>query len=200
MPDYDFRSLSPWEFEELSRDLLKAGIGVEFELFKTGRDQGIDLLYSESKSNEVIAQCKHYANSSFSNLKANLKNDEIKKIAKLSPRRYLLITSLGMTPGNKKEIAEILGNYLLSFSDLITRETLNGWLGEHPNIEKRHIKLWATTSAVLEQIIHSGIFNYTSTQSELLEEKLRYYVNSTLANLGGRRELLQQAIEALGRN
>lgn len=178
MPDYDFKSLSPWEFEQLSRDLLKAGIGMEFELFKTGRDQGIDLRYSKSKNNEVIAQCKHYANSSFSNLKTNIKNYEIEKIVKLSPKRYLLITSLGMTPGNKNEIAKILGKYLLSFSDIVTRETLNGWLGDHPNIEKRHIKLWATTSAVLERIIHSGIFNYTSTQTDLLEEKLRYYVKN----------------------
>ena len=178
MPDYDFKSLSPWEFEQLSRDLLKAGIGMEFELFKTGRDQGIDLRYSKSKNSEVIAQCKHYANSSFSNLKTNIKNDEIGKIIKLSPQRYLLITSLGMTPGNKNEIAEILGKYLLSFSDIVTRETLNGWLGDYPDIEKRHIKLWATTSAVLERIIHSGIFNYTSTQADLLEEKLRYYVKN----------------------
>lgn len=178
MPDYDFKSLSPWEFEQLSRDLLKAGIGMEFELFKTGRDQGIDLRYSRSKNSEVIAQCKHYANSSFSNLKTNIKNDEMLKIIKLSPQRYLLITSLGMTPSNKNEIAEILGKYLLSFSDIVTRETLNGWLGDHPNIEKRHIKLWATTSAVLERIIHSGIFNYTSTQTDLLEEKLRYYVKN----------------------
>lgn len=178
MPDYDFKSLSPWEFEQLSRDLLKAGIGVDFELFKTGRDQGIDLRYSKSKSSEVIAQCKHYANSNFSSLKSNIKNDEIGKITKLSPQRYLLITSLGMTPGNKNEIAEILGKYLLSFSDIITRETLNGWLGDHPDIEKRHIKLWATTSAVLERIIHSGIFNYTSAQTDLLEEKIRYYVKN----------------------
>jgi hypothetical protein len=190
MPNYDFKSLSPWEFEQLSRDLLKAGIGMEFELFKTGRDQGIDLRYSKSKSNEVIAQCKHYANSSFSNLKANLKKDEIGKIIKLSPRRYLLITSLGMTPSNKKEIAEILGSYLWSFSDIVTRDTLNGWLGEHPNIERRHIKLWATTSAVLEQIIHSGIFNYTTTQIDLLEEKLSYYVKNQSFDL---------ALEILGK-
>ncbi len=178
MPDYDFKSLSPWEFEQLSRDLLKAGIGIEFEIFKTGRDQGIDLRYSKSKSNEVVAQCKHYANSSISSLKANLKNDEINKIIKLSPQRYLLITSLGMTPGNKNQISEILGKYLLSFSDIVTRETLNGWLGDYPDIEKRHIKLWATTSVVLERIIHSGIFNYTSTQTDLLEEKLSYYVKN----------------------
>ena len=156
MPDYDFKSLSPWEFEQLSRDLLRASLGLDFELFKSGRDQGIDLRYSNSKNNNVIAQCKHYANSRFSNLKSNLKNNEYEKIVKLSPRRYILVTSLGMTPGNKEDISEILGKYLLSFSDIVTRETLNRWLGDYPNIEKSHIKLWATTSAIMERIIHSG--------------------------------------------
>lgn len=178
MTDYDFKSLSPWEFEQLSRDLLRAALELDFELFKSGRDQGIDLRYSNSKDNNVIAQCKHYANSSFSNLKSNLKNSEYKKIVKLSPRRYILVTSLGVTPGNKEEISEILGKYLLSFSDIVTRETLNGWLGDFPSIEKSHIKLWATTSVIMERIIHSGIFNYTITQFDLLREKLRYYVKN----------------------
>lgn len=178
MTEYDFKSLSPWEFEQLSRDLLKAGIGVEFELFKTGRDQGIDLRYSCAKEGDVIVQCKHYANSSFSSLKNNIRSEEMPKVVELSPKRYLLVTSLGMTPGNKNEIARILGGYLLSFSDIVTRETLNGWLGENPDIERRHMKLWATTSTVMERIIHSGIFNYTSTQIDLLEEKLRYYVQN----------------------
>ncbi len=178
MSDYDFKSLSPWEFEQLSRDLLKASLGLDFELFKSGKDQGIDLRYSRSKNNAVIVQCKHYANSDLSNLKSNLKNNEIKKITKLSPERYILVTSLGLTPGNKDDIAKILGNYLLSFSDIITKETLNGWLNDHPEIEKSHIKLWATTSVVMERIIHSGIFNYTIFQTDLLEERLRYYVKN----------------------
>lgn len=86
MPDYDFKSLCPWEFEQLSRDLLKASLGLDFELFKTGRDQGIDLRYSSAKGNEVIVQCKHYANSNFSNLKSTLKKKELNKIIALSPK------------------------------------------------------------------------------------------------------------------
>lgn len=179
MPNYDFKSLSPWEFEQLSRDLLRANLGLDFELFKSGRDQGIDLRYSPTKGNDVIAQCKHYANSNYSNLKANLKYSEIRKIKKLSPHRYILITSLGLTTENKEDISKILGSYLLSFSDIITKETLNGWLGDHPSIEKTHIKLWATTTAVMEKIIHSGIFNYTITQIDFLKEKLSYYVKNS---------------------
>lgn len=178
MANYDFKSLSPWEFEQLTRDLLKASLGLDFEVFKTGRDQGIDLRHSSIKDNEVIVQCKHYASSTFSNLKTELKNNEISKIDILSPKRYILVTSLGLTPNNKDEVSGILGKYLLSFSDIVTKDTLNGWLTDNPDIEKSHIKLWATTGAVMERIIHSGIFNYTVAQRDALEEKLRYYVKN----------------------
>ncbi len=46
MARYDFKSLSPQDFEELTRDLLQAEWGVALEAFKTGRDRGIDLRYS----------------------------------------------------------------------------------------------------------------------------------------------------------
>lgn len=178
MPDYDFKSLSPWEFEQLSRDLLKASLGIDFELFKSGRDQGIDLRYSKYKSNDIIVQCKHYSNSNFASLISNLKKDEKSKIDKLSPRRYILITSLGLTPKNKDDITETLHPHIISYGDIITKETLNGWLGEHPEIEISHLKLWTTSSAIMERIIHSGIFNYTRTQIDELEEKIKFHVKS----------------------
>jgi len=178
MANYDFKNLSPWEFEQLSRDLLKAALDLDFELFKSGRDQGIDLRYSESIDNLIIAQCKHYANSAFSNLKSDIKNHEVDKIKKLSPSRYILITSLGLTPANKNEISNILGKYLKSFSDIVSKETLNAWLNDHKAVERNHINLWASTTTIIERIIHSGIFNYSLAQIDLLETKLKYYVKN----------------------
>jgi hypothetical protein len=43
---YDFRTLSPLDFEELVRDLLQAELGIMFESFKPGKDQGIDFFAS----------------------------------------------------------------------------------------------------------------------------------------------------------
>ena len=168
----------PWEFEQLSRDLIKAALGIDFESFKSGKDQGADIRYSSDKTNQIVGQCKHYASSTFSNLKSDLKNKEYPKIVKLAPERYLLITSIGMTPPNKKEVAEILGDYPQSYSDIITKETLNAWLRDNPNIERSHINLWVSSTAVLDRVLHSGIFNYTSAQKNQLEEKLKFYVNS----------------------
>ena len=45
MADYDFRSLSPHDFELLCRDLLQKHLGVHSESFTTGRDSGIDFRY-----------------------------------------------------------------------------------------------------------------------------------------------------------
>lgn len=46
MPDYDFHTLSPVDFEALTRDLLQASQNIVFQSFKVGRDRGVDLLYS----------------------------------------------------------------------------------------------------------------------------------------------------------
>ncbi|WP_405183324.1 restriction endonuclease [Nocardia sp. NBC_01377] len=43
LPDYDFHTLSPTDFELLTRDLLREKIGVELEAFGQGPDGGVDL-------------------------------------------------------------------------------------------------------------------------------------------------------------
>ena len=64
MADYDFRSLSPHDFELLCRDLLQKHLGVRLESFTTGRDSGIDFRYRGAGEN-LIVQCKHYAESGY---------------------------------------------------------------------------------------------------------------------------------------
>jgi hypothetical protein len=49
MADYDFRSLSPHDFEGLCRDLLLKLLGVQLESFTTGRDSGIDFRYRRGR-------------------------------------------------------------------------------------------------------------------------------------------------------
>jgi len=48
MPDYDFKSLSPYDFQNLVRDLLQKELDVTLECFTMGRDNGIDLRYRYS--------------------------------------------------------------------------------------------------------------------------------------------------------
>src|ERR1039457_2931992 len=113
MANYDFtNSLSPLDFELLSKDLLEAELGIQLENFSEGRDKGIDLRYApirgtgrtvfnlasfgvQEKPQELIVQCKRY--SEFSDLKATLKNKELAKIQKLNPARYILTTSVSLS-------------------------------------------------------------------------------------------------------
>ena len=45
MPNYDFKQLSPHDFEQLTRDLIQARDDFILESFKTGRDLGIDRIF-----------------------------------------------------------------------------------------------------------------------------------------------------------
>ena len=42
MPDYDFSTLSPIDFENLCRDLIQKEFNVLLESFAPGKDKGID--------------------------------------------------------------------------------------------------------------------------------------------------------------
>ena len=64
MANYDFRSLSPHDFELLCRDLLQRPLGVMLESFTAGRDSGIDFR-SRGGASMLVAQVKHYADSGY---------------------------------------------------------------------------------------------------------------------------------------
>lgn len=80
MSNYNFKTLNDKEFENLTRDLLSAEMEIEFQSFKSGKDKGIDLRYSTTLDNKIVVQVKHYANSTFAQLKHTLRNTELPKI------------------------------------------------------------------------------------------------------------------------
>lgn len=178
MENYDFSALTPTEFEKLTRDLLNLSVGIDFETFKPGKDGGIDLRHIDTSGKQTIVQCKRYSKSSFSNLFSNLRNEELPKIRKLKPDRYILVTALGLNPQDKDKIAEALSPFINSADDIIDREKLNDWLRDFPQIERNYFNLWACSTNIIERILHSGIYNYTDAQLPLLNEKLRYCVKS----------------------
>ena len=117
MADYDFRSLSSYDFALLARDLLQADLGVRLESFSAGPDSGIDFR-SRRQTNNLIVQCKHYADSGFAALISVLRRKERQKIDALAPTRYILATSVSLTPNRKDELKEILGPHCLEPSDV----------------------------------------------------------------------------------
>jgi len=181
MAEYDFRALSPHDFELLSRDLLQRPLKVTLESFTAGRDSGIDFRYRRGDVN-LILQCKHYVDSGYEALVGILKRKELKKLETLKPTRYLLATSVGLTPHRKKESLEILSPYCLDTGDIVGRDDLNNLLTQHPDIERQHFKLWLTSAAVLERVLNAGIFSESDRHLDRIRQRLcRYVPNPSLA-------------------
>lgn len=175
MCKYNFETLSPQDFEILTRDLLQKELDITLESFKSGKDNGIDLRYSENLDNDIIVQCKHYQGSTFKDLIKTMK-EEVKKIEKLSPKRYILVTSLPLSPANKNKIIEICSPYITKNSDIYSQSDLNNLLERFPEIEKNHFKLWMTSTNILEQIFNADIYNKTTFKLEQIKDKIQIFV------------------------
>ncbi len=119
MPHYSFTSLSDGDFEDLVNDLLNASLKIRFQQFPKGRDSGIDLLYGLRLRRSTVVQCKHYCRSKYAHLKTKLVSEELAKIQKLKPKRYILATSLPLTPANKEELLQILLTFRTSRVDYL---------------------------------------------------------------------------------
>lgn len=175
MADYDFRSLSPHDFELLCRDLLQRTLSVRLETFTVGRDSGIDFRYHQGGAN-LIVQCKHYAESGYDALARVLAAKERRKLDALKPTRYVLATSVGLTPTRKDELVKILTPYCLESADLVGRDDINNLLTQHADVERQHFKLWLTSATVLERVLNEGIFSESDRHLERVRQRLSRYV------------------------
>jgi hypothetical protein len=178
MPDYDFRNLSPIDFEILVRDLIQEELGVRLESFKAGKDQGIDFRYCPSKDEKIIVQAKRYIDTDYRTFFRGLKRDEVPKVQRLSPSRYILATSLGLTPFQKDELLKLYNPFIITSGDILGRDDINGLLFRHSKIERQHFKLWITSTTVLEQMLNSKIRNVSRDELEKIQDHAKYYVQN----------------------
>lgn len=177
---YDFTSLSPADFEDLCRDLIGREIGLQFEAFAAGPDGGMDGRHARGGL-ATLLQVKHYAGSSFAKLKAEMKRER-PKIDVLSPDRYILATSRPLTPLNKGKLAAEIGPSLQSEGDIVGAGELNALLRKFSDIEKAHIKLWLSSSAVLDRVLHSAAHTVTAMTRAEIEAKVRVYAQNPSFN------------------
>lgn len=187
MPNYSFLILSPFEFEELTRDILQIHYGIYLESFSTGKDKGIDFRYSKDWENNLIVQCKRYEK--YNSLKNNLRN-EFYKVEKLNPNKYILSTSAGLTPSNKDEIIKIFDGYIDKSSDIFGKDDLNNLLGQYSEIEKKYFKLWLPSTNILQRILHNDV----ATRSEFEEKSIKKDINIYVQN-----KSFPEAIEILNK-
>jgi hypothetical protein len=59
MNRYGFSTLSWEEFEEFTKDLLTAEMGITFESFANGPDGGVDLRHSSNKGTLIVTHGKN---------------------------------------------------------------------------------------------------------------------------------------------
>ena len=179
MPTYNFSQISDFEFEALCRDLLQAELGVSLELFAPGPDGGIDIRYIgvvDGEGHTIVAQCKRWDENSFSPLLRHLSSVELPKIQELAPNRYIVMTSVKLTPDRKERIVAALGSWVRTPSDVIGRDDLSGLLSKHQDVERRHVKLWLTSSEVLDALLNSGIARRSEDAIERAQRQLRLWV------------------------
>lgn len=177
MSNYDFSTLNDKEFEEIARDLLNAKYGLALQNFKVGRDKGIDLRFSTSENNNsIVVQVKHYANSTYAQLKHTIHKKELPKVEKLNPNRYIVVTSMSLSATEKDELKNILSPYVITSNDIIGREDLNSYLVEFNQIEKKYFKLWFSSIDVFNAVINNAIEGRTRYLLEKIQKKIPFYV------------------------
>jgi len=179
MNNYNFLNLTPFEFEDLTRDLLQKHLNVFLESFTNAKDKGIDFRYSENRKNNIIVQCKRFKN--YKSLKSNLKKEK-RKVDVLKPERYILVTSVGLTPSNKEEILNIFDIYIKGYADIIGKDDLNNLIGQYPEIEKNHFNLWLSSTDVLEKILNNDVINRSEFEEESIKKNIRLYVKNNSYN------------------
>ncbi|MCK8782680.1 ATP-binding protein [Rhizobium sp. NTR19] len=173
---YDFKTLSHPDFEDLVRDLIGRRLAVTFEAFSAGPDQGIDGRHSKAGKTTIL-QAKHYAGSPFSTLKAAMKKER-SSIDALHPDKYLLATSISLTPARKKALSTTIGPALRDERDIFGQSDLNGLLRAFPDVEKSHIKLWLSSSGVLDRVLHAAAHAFAAITRAEIEAKVKVYAQN----------------------
>lgn len=173
---YDFKTLSPIDFEDLIRDLLQEELEITLESFKNCKDGGVDLRCSKNQENEIIVQCKQSLESSFQQLFRKLKKEELSKVTMIRPGRYIFATGMDLTKFQKDKLKELFKPYIKNTGDIFARKEINNLIGKNEKIEKRHFKLWLTSVNILQQILHGKLVNFTKISLESILHRAKYHV------------------------
>jgi GTPase SAR1 family protein len=173
---YDFRTLSAADFEDLTIDLISEYLEARFESFGPGPDGGIDGRHS-SAGKTIILQAKHYPGSSVPKLISTM-NKERTAIDKLQPDRYVLATSTSLSPGAKRKVGLAIGPSLRSESDIFGFSDLNKLIRDYPRIERSHIKLWLSNTAVLERIVNAASKTFSEVTIQEINERVEKYAQN----------------------
>jgi hypothetical protein len=113
--EYDFSKLNDREFEALGASVIGKILNKRIETFKAGKDEGVDGRFWIGRKKEGIIQCKHYIETTYNKLISKLESEEVAKVNKLNPSKYIFITSKQLSRLNKQRIKKIFPHASASF-------------------------------------------------------------------------------------
>lgn len=174
---YNLEVLNDKEFEELAKDLLDTKLGTNLEIFKAGKDGGIDLRDSWKTENKYIVQVKHYVGSKFSNLISSLQKEK-NKLQAISPKpkHYIVFTSLPLSPTETNKIKQLLEPFVTTTDHIYGRKRVENLLSKNKDVEQKFFKLWLTSTNVLKSVLHNAVFNNSEFYTEKIIQRVKYYV------------------------
>src|SRR5207237_5124821 len=103
---------------------------------------------------------------------------EAAKVKKLNPAQYVFATTVPLSPTDKDRIIEIIGPTFLVSGDVLGPAELNNLLGQHPEIETKHFKLWLASTAVLQRVLHNAEVTRSAFKVRQVYQQARRYVMS----------------------
>lgn len=178
----DLGSLTDYDFESLCKDIFEANLGVRLEIFGPGRDGGIDLRHvgcSSQSAVQVIIQCKQWWRSRQSDLLSHFRRDEADKVHQLGNVRYILATTARINPAWKLAMSELLKPQLQSVEDLWGGDEIAHFLEGHPEIVRRHLRLWLNSSAVLQEALTADIEFRSRSLVQDVKESIGLYAKTS---------------------
>lgn len=178
MTQRNYQELSPYDFETLVADLLEAEWGGRVETFPQGADEGVDVrLLRGLDGKPKYAQCKHSPGKSWSGI-ANAVKREAAANAKRDLREYWFVTSARLRKTAKEKIVSQFSDQDLEVARVLGLSDLDRRLDDNPSIERRNIKLYLSSLAVLQAVIHNAAYVKQQQYFDGILERRKLYVES----------------------
>jgi energy-coupling factor transporter ATP-binding protein EcfA2 len=173
---FELGRLNDNDFEKLCKDLFEEILGIPLEVFPPGRDLGIDLRHVAEDGTSTIIQCRHWPRGTRARLISEMATKELPKIASLNPGRYILATSVELTVEAKEKLTAALTPYVAGPGDLYGADQIVEELRKRPAIVERHFRLWLSSTALLQAMLHKESLIRSSDLLIDLEQCARTFV------------------------
>jgi hypothetical protein len=177
--DYDFKGLSPIDFETFARDLLSASEGLSFTTFRVGRDGGVDLEATMADGSRLVAQCKHTPSATRSVTLRAIAKEQKKWVKQTLPSRYMWVTSADLSHQTHLDMPAKAHPLPLNVSDIWGKGRLNEVLSQPDcrHVERRHYKLWLESSEAMRQVLDASAWSRGDVLRRRIKRNLSVYVD-----------------------